>query len=991
MSTKIQLRRDTAQNWTTVNPTLSEGEVGIVIDTSPIKFKIGDGNTKWNSLGFNSSDADIKAHYINTTTATTIPNTYPIIFYRSNFVLSGFVNQILPDIGASSNSKVSMLFIECVGDIGDYIRFTKFGDQQIDGADSVDIRGGERALLIAGTGQWFYYPIFQHGLQGVKISNTDASQNNVGEIFFRDSTVIFDQTNNRVEIRDNGNYAKKDFSNVLATDLDNKFRATAAYKEIAQREQQLHDDIQKEFETNYYEETAAVDIATLDGEKIIIRYQVNGSNTDIQQQLPPASNGKTILMYLYYGEGITNVNLKIVPPDNESINGSPNILTFTQNSLVGLFIPVNNKNAWEFVQASEIHGNTSKNDINKGFLAYFDRGFKIPPITDDVRTTLISPNRIFMKDDSVTYNENIKSYTLIPELNGTMSEFKICMRVDLKSPLVADAGVSLYAQVLPSYDYLKDYNGNVVYVHKDIGQDSLYEYIEILTVVKVDQPTEIQFILLDRVTDTAMEVLDFNKGNTILAIERVTDNSELSLAITSFEQMTMQSLRMVKKLYSGVLDDFTGTKGITKPEKDVTAGSSFNYGNWTINFLDDAKLQIDNGNVIMTAGAVEMFTSLQCVLDSETTMNLVGKTLQANFVLKNQANSYKLSMAYWTRERDKYDYKIISSIDNNNNNTITLMDGWTLASEELMIPEPDDTSIPSNYTKDFVVPDEAVNIAFILRPVLDSMTNAVTVISANISISAPYARWQITSPQQANEQEVRQNPDLYKFQCHGKVINDSDEYYEIPGPATQIAVGEKVSGGNDIEIVRPSGNTYGDLHWFGKIKFKKDGFASITYAEIAGQGLLPQGVDTVDLEFWWAKDIDGTIANAQKIDSSSIVRTIHRGAPNDWESGGKTVHLFWKKFGMEVNANNTFFILGKSNHASPNAAVAFYEGYFNIDYSEDKFVKIQLERTINDLDIIKNSYRVTQAAIDGHVYANLDYAGSPSKPVLFAAQDQPEP
>jgi len=46
----LQLRRDTAANWTSNNPTLSEGEIGVETDT--LKFKIGDGSTAWTSLDY---------------------------------------------------------------------------------------------------------------------------------------------------------------------------------------------------------------------------------------------------------------------------------------------------------------------------------------------------------------------------------------------------------------------------------------------------------------------------------------------------------------------------------------------------------------------------------------------------------------------------------------------------------------------------------------------------------------------------------------------------------------------------------------------------------------------------------------------------------------------------------------------------------------------------------------------------------------------------
>jgi hypothetical protein len=50
MADQIQLRRDTAANWTSANPTLASGEFGLETDTD--QFKVGDGTTAWTSLGY---------------------------------------------------------------------------------------------------------------------------------------------------------------------------------------------------------------------------------------------------------------------------------------------------------------------------------------------------------------------------------------------------------------------------------------------------------------------------------------------------------------------------------------------------------------------------------------------------------------------------------------------------------------------------------------------------------------------------------------------------------------------------------------------------------------------------------------------------------------------------------------------------------------------------------------------------------------------------
>lgn len=65
--TKIQLRRDTAANWSTNNPTPSAGEPCFETDTG--KLKIGDGITAYNSLPYQGGTSDTA---VTTNTAQTI-------------------------------------------------------------------------------------------------------------------------------------------------------------------------------------------------------------------------------------------------------------------------------------------------------------------------------------------------------------------------------------------------------------------------------------------------------------------------------------------------------------------------------------------------------------------------------------------------------------------------------------------------------------------------------------------------------------------------------------------------------------------------------------------------------------------------------------------------------------------------------------------------------------------------------------------------------
>ena len=58
MAIRMQQRRGTAEQWTSANPVLAEGEIGFEIDNN--QFKLGDGVNQWADLSYfrNSNDVD---------------------------------------------------------------------------------------------------------------------------------------------------------------------------------------------------------------------------------------------------------------------------------------------------------------------------------------------------------------------------------------------------------------------------------------------------------------------------------------------------------------------------------------------------------------------------------------------------------------------------------------------------------------------------------------------------------------------------------------------------------------------------------------------------------------------------------------------------------------------------------------------------------------------------------------------------------------------
>lgn len=92
MAQIIQIRRDTAANWTAANPILAQGEPALEIDTK--KEKIGDGVTAWNSLPYKANGSGTSSAY----TGTVIPLNNPLVTYCNMGEASSEAEYTLGDI-----------------------------------------------------------------------------------------------------------------------------------------------------------------------------------------------------------------------------------------------------------------------------------------------------------------------------------------------------------------------------------------------------------------------------------------------------------------------------------------------------------------------------------------------------------------------------------------------------------------------------------------------------------------------------------------------------------------------------------------------------------------------------------------------------------------------------------------------------------------------------------------------------------------------------
>jgi hypothetical protein len=114
MANRIQLRRDTASNWTNTNPILADGEPGLEYDTN--KIKIGDGANVWSSLPYATGEGSGSGSNYGDSNVESLLNSY-----TNNVVTTGHV------IGSNMGNSVTYLH----GDGSNITGLSSYGDSNV--------------------------------------------------------------------------------------------------------------------------------------------------------------------------------------------------------------------------------------------------------------------------------------------------------------------------------------------------------------------------------------------------------------------------------------------------------------------------------------------------------------------------------------------------------------------------------------------------------------------------------------------------------------------------------------------------------------------------------------------------------------------------------------------------------------------------------------------------------------------------------------------
>ncbi len=147
MATIFKIRRDTATNWSSNNPTLADGELGL--DKTNTYLKVGDGSTAWNSLGqFTQTQESVEDHIGGMVTGNT--ETFITVTYDDSDGTLDFVVPVLDEDDMASDSASHLATQQSIKNYVDNTISLEDLDIQGDSGGALSIDLNSETLTIAG-------------------------------------------------------------------------------------------------------------------------------------------------------------------------------------------------------------------------------------------------------------------------------------------------------------------------------------------------------------------------------------------------------------------------------------------------------------------------------------------------------------------------------------------------------------------------------------------------------------------------------------------------------------------------------------------------------------------------------------------------------------------------------------------------------------------------------------------------------------------------
>jgi hypothetical protein len=511
-------------------------------------------------------------------------------------------------------------------------------------------------------------------------------------------------------------------------------------------------------------------------------------------------------------------------------------------------------------------------------------------------TDSVYPSNAFMSVDESAKTISIQEAdTLDPNVTGG-TDYLIAYRIHMQGNAPDDGKVRIYLWDTVNNTYLKDVNGN------PMGSQRLYKrgeelgFISVIGVVNAKGLTTFTTHVMDDFVDDELIISSRTEGASGILVQALTSDEKTSPALLQFEQDTNQQIDFDSKYYGPNLISLNWMLQEDSPEFTAAAGS--------IKGLNDGSVLHAIGQTAIsvadkTMNLVTADFNLGKFINPDDTRMLRGKTIKAYTTLANPDGDLVMAMFKWTGEPGKATTEIYGS--RNQGGGIVTVAGWELVEEDVIVTNA--LGDFQEYSHNFVVPNDATELAIILYPSLGLTTDNIHIKGFNADVVNPFMGYIVKAPELYTEQHLKYSPQ------YAKLVQDRQGYASlrytlnntpasgVPMPVGMIKAGKaNISIDKSVNIVVGSAARGGE----GAIKFNDEGRV-VVKSELyiyPGESLLKGNKATA--RFWYATVSDDG-QTFTKIDDSETSFLITGG---DLPSKCKM-----NPFGMNVKTGDRIVLL----------------------------------------------------------------------------------
>ncbi|AUR96681.1 hypothetical protein NVP1231O_23 [Vibrio phage 1.231.O._10N.261.49.F8] len=539
-------------------------------------------------------------------------------------------------------------------------------------------------------------------------------------------------------------------------------------------------------------------------------------------------------------------------------------------------------------------------------------------------TDMVYPSNAFMSVDEAAKTISIQEAdTLDPNVTGG-TDYLVAYRIHMQGNAPDDGKVRIYLWDTVKKAYLKDVNGEPMGSQRLYKQGEELGYISVIGVVNAKGTTTFTTHVMDDFVDDELIISSRTEGASGILVQALTSEEKTSPALLQFEQDTNQQIDFGAKYFGPNLITLNWMLQEDSPEFTAPAGS--------IKGLNDGSLVYAIGQTKMsiadkTLSLLSADFNLGKFVNPDDTHMLKGKTIKAYTTLANPDGDLVMAMFKWTGKPGEATTKIYGA--RNQGGGIVPVAGWEQVEEDVIVANA--LGDFKEYSHNFTVPDDAVEIAIILYPSLGLTTDSIHIKGFNADVVNPFMGYIVKAPELYTEQHLKSDPQ------YAKLVQDRQGYASlrytlnnvpttgVPMPVGMVKAGKaNITIDDSVNIVVGSAARGGE----GAIKFGEEGRIVVKSDLYIYPGeSLPKG-NKATARFWYALVSDDG-QTFTKIDDSETSFLVTGG---DLPSKCKM-----NTFGMDVNTGDRIALFSLTDATDDAYIISDYTGTMlttEIDFEE---------------------------------------------------------